>query len=202
MTNPFDDQAKTWDDPPGRLRLAAEIFVALWARVRVRPDGDVLDYGRGTGLLARALAPHVRRLTAVDSSPGMLDALSAKACAAGFRQVETLLADFEQGPIPPGTFHLVCSAMTLHHVADAAGILRVFFGLLQPGGGRAIADLDEEDGSFHARREGVHHPGFDRNIFARRLTDAGFGSIEFTTAAHSETIGRIYPVFLATARQP
>jgi ubiquinone/menaquinone biosynthesis C-methylase UbiE len=202
MINPFDEQAKSWDDHPSRLRMAAELFAALRARVPVQPDWHVLDYGSGTGLLALALAPHVRLLTAVDSSAGMLDALSAKSRAAGVRNIETRLADFARDPAPATSFHLVASAMTLHHVADVDGMLRVFFGLLHPGGWLAIADLDEEDGSFHSRSDGVHHRGFDRSGLSRRLMNAGFESIGFITAAHSEKNGRVYPVFLATARRP
>ena len=201
MANPFDDRAQAWDEDPRRIQLAADVFAALERAIPLRADMAALDYGAGTGLLSLALAPRVRRVLAVDSSPGMLDALARKTCP-GVGNVELLLADFATDPPPPGPFDLVASAMTLHHVADVDGLLRTFFALLAPGGHLALADLDAEDGTFHASPDGIHHFGFDRAALAQRIAAAGFIGVEFNTAAHSEKHARRYSVFLAAARKP
>ena len=91
--------------------------------------------------------------------------------------------------------------MTLHHVADVEALLRKFFSLLAPGGCLALADLDAEDGTFHATREGIHHFGFDREAFAAQLATAGFVDVQFDTAARVAK-ARDYSVFLATAHKP
>ena len=203
MTSSFDARAQTWDDDPRRRQLAASVFAALAQAVPLRADMVALDYGAGTGLLALALAARVRRVLAVDSSAGMLAVLAEKARARRCANVETLHADFAQDPLPPGPFDLVASAMTLHHVADVAGLLRKFFALLAPGGRIALADLDAEDGSFHgANAAGVHHLGFDRAALARQLAAAGFADVRVTDAARNEKNGRVYAVFLAAARKP
>ena len=202
MTSAFDDRARTWDDDPRRRQLAAGIFGALEQAVPLRAEWTALDYGAGTGLLTLALAARVRRVLAVDSSAGMLAVLAEKARAGG-ANVETLHADFAQDPLPAGPFDLIASAMTLHHVADVAGLLRKFFALLAPGGRIALADLDAEDGSFHgANAAGVHHLGFDRAALGRQLAAAGFSDVCFSAAARSEKNGRVYPVFLVAARKP
>ncbi|NIV32583.1 MAG: methyltransferase domain-containing protein, partial [Anaerolineae bacterium] len=60
-------------------------------------------------------------------------------------------------------FDLIVSAMALHHVEDTERLLQRFHQHLSPGGGIALADLDQEDGSFHPPEvEGVFHDGFDR----------------------------------------
>ena len=203
MTSSFDARAQTWDDDPRRRKLAESIFAALERAVPLRADMAALDYGAGTGLLALALAARVRRVLAVDSSAGMLAVLADKARARRCANVETLHADFAQDPLPPGPFDLVASAMTLHHVADVAGLLRKFFALLAPGGRIALADLDAEDGSFHgAHAAGVHQLGFDRAALGRQLADAGFADVRFADAARSEKNGRAYSVFIAAARKP
>ena len=200
-SNPFDDRAKTWDEQPRRIKLAEDLFAALERHIPLRPDMTALDYGCGTGLLSLALAPRVRRLVAVDSSPGMLDVLSQKLAAGGIANVDVLLSDFSDGPLPPGPFNLVVSAMTLHHVADVDGLLRIFFALLARGGRIALADLDAEDGTFHSSQDGVHHLGFDRGTFAKRLAEAGFADVRFATATRIAK-SRDYSVFLATAQKP
>jgi 2-polyprenyl-3-methyl-5-hydroxy-6-metoxy-1,4-benzoquinol methylase len=202
MASAFDARATTWDDQPGRRQMAADLCAALERRVALRPEWTVLDYGAGTGLLALALAPRVRRVTAVDSSAGMLEVLGQKARASGAAHVETLLADFSKDPPPPGPFDLVVSAMTLHHVADTAALLRNFFALLAPGGSVALLDLDTEDGSFHDDNHGIPHFGFDRDTLSRQLAAAGFAALQLTTATRIQKNSRTYPVFLAAARKP
>ena len=202
MASSFDARAKTWDEQPRRLQLAADIFAALEKQIPLQRDWSALDYGAGTGLLTLALAPRVRRVVAVDSSAGMLEVLAQKAEAGGFGRVETLLADFTRDPLPAGPFDLIASAMTLHHVADIAPLFRNFFKLLANGGRIALADLDAEDGTFHEHSDGIHHFGFDREVLSNQLAAAGFVDIRFAAAARIARNSRVYPVFLATARKP
>ena len=202
MPSSFDSRAGSWDSDPGRLQLADHLFSALEERLPLQPDWTALDYGCGTGLLTLALASRLRRVLAVDSSPGMLDVLEHKIHALGLPHVETLHADFEQDPLPVGPFDLIVSAMTLHHVANVVLLLRKFIELLSPGAHLALLDLDSEDGSFHGHADGVHHRGFPRDDLARTLAAAGFRNVDFTTATRIEKNGRPYPVFLALARKP
>lgn len=202
MTKSFDDRAQTWDDDPRRGQLAADVFAALARAVPLRPDMAALDVGAGTGLLTLALAPRVRRVVAVDSSAGMLDVLRRKAQAADVRNVDLFQADVAAGPLPPGPYDLVAAAMTLHHVADVDALFRKFHALLAPGGFLALADLEAEDGSFHADSAGIPHFGFDRGEFAKRLAAAGFADVHVADATRISKNAREYPVFLAAARKP
>ena len=201
MSNTFDARASTWDEDPGRLQLAADIFSAIEKQIPLQPGFAALDYGCGTGLLTFALAPRVRRITAVDSSRGMLDRLAQKQQSSGLLNIDLLQSDFSNHPLPSGAYDLLTTAMTLHHVANVEQILRQFFSLLAPGGFLALADLDTEDGTFHSNSEGIHHFGFDRDTLARQLEACGFGNLHFTTASRIQKHGRTYPVFLATAQK-
>ena len=201
MSNTFDARASTWDEDPGRLQLAADIFSAIEKQIPLQPGFAALDYGCGTGLLTFALAPRVRRITAVDSSRGMLDRLAQKQQSSGLLNIDLLQSDFSTHPLPSCAYDLLTTAMTLHHVANVEKILRQFFSLLAPGGFLALADLDTEDGTFHSNSEGIHHFGFDRDTLARQLEACGFGNLHFTTASRIQKHGRTYPVFLATAQK-
>jgi ubiquinone/menaquinone biosynthesis C-methylase UbiE len=202
MTSSFDERAQAWDEQPRRVQLAADIFAALEKQIPLHSDMAALDYGAGTGLLTLALAPRVRRITAVDSSAGMLEVLAQKARAAGFGSIVRLQSDFAKDSLPPGPYDLIASAMTLHHVADVAVLFRKFISLLARGGQIALADLDAEDGTFHENSGGIPHFGFDREGFSNQLAAAGFADIRFASAARIEKNARTYSVFLATARKP
>jgi hypothetical protein len=94
--------------------------------------------------------------------------------------------------------------MTLHHICDTPRILSCFYQLLLPGGYLCIADLDQEDGSFHKEPfEG--HFGFDRQALARLTTAVGFEVLGFETVYEMVKIvedqQRSYPIFLMTARR-
>jgi 2-polyprenyl-3-methyl-5-hydroxy-6-metoxy-1,4-benzoquinol methylase len=177
----FDALANNYDQEHTVVRANA-IASAVRRQVDLNSEMDVLDFGAGTGLVTLALQPYVRSVTAVDTSKGMLDILDAKTQDRQIANVRTLLYDLvEEGPLEL-RFDLIASAMTLHHVSDVAGILRVFRQMLRPGGTIAIADLDAEDGSFHPDKTGVVHFGFERGQLSRLLRDAGFGKIKVCTA--------------------
>ncbi len=199
----FDHEAGTWDQKVHRRILAEAIAGCMKNRMPFTRDTRAMDFGAGTGLVSLALRPLVGSLTAVDTSAPMIEALRAKAAEAGLDGVVTLVADVERGGVLPGPFDMIVSSMVFHHVEDVPRLLKLFHAALVPGGWIGIADLDEEDGSFHADRAGVHHDGFARAALARQAADAGFSSIAFDDAhvIRREDRGRSYPVFLMTARR-
>lgn len=202
----FDRIAASWDDSPTRRALAAAVANAIADAAPVAPHWRALEYGCGTGLVGARLAPRLGHLLATDLSPGMLRVLAEKARTAGLANLETRVLDLTREPPPAARFELIFSSMTLHHIPDVPALLRVFHGMLQPDGWLALADLDAEDGSFHAPDvPGVAHHGFDRSELARWLMDAGFRDVAVRSAHTVEKIrdGHTarYPVFLISARR-
>lgn len=200
MNDLFRDKAADWDERPVPAQISEGVFAAIVARLSFDATQDVLDFGAGTGLLASKLAPHARRILAVDISAAMLEKLAAKPELAG--KVEPICADIVAQPLSARVDRIV-SAMAMHHVEDTDALLRALHLHLRPGGRLALADLDAEDGSFHPPgTEGVFHAGFDRAELARALEAAGFVEVAFETACVVHREGRDYPVFLATAAKP
>lgn len=202
----FDAAAAEWDAQPRRVALAKAVVEAVRAAVPLRPDMRALDVGAGTGLVSLGLLAHVADLTAADASPGMLCVLEEKARGLGLgNRLHTRQIDLSEGEWPAGSFDLIVSSMTLHHLPDVPEVLRRLRPALRPGGWIALADLDTEDGSFHADKTGVYHSGFDRAELCRWLSEAGFAS----PAAHdahrmtkpgADGVIRDYPIFLVTAQ--
>lgn len=200
----FDGKARAWDANPVFRERAERIARAIRARVPLNRDMTALDYGSGTGLLSFPLRDALGRITLMDSSAGMLAVAREKIAAQGLTHMTVRQVDLTADPPADERYDLIYTSMTLHHIPDTDHILRVFHGLLNPGGWLAIADLDREDGSFHGPEVEVHH-GFDRAQLAARATAAGFGEVAFETVfaidKATEAGARSYPVFLMTARR-
>lgn len=200
----FDSKARQWDDNPVFRERGLKIAEAIRKAVPLHRHMSALDYGCGTGLLSFPLRDELGAILLADSSSGMLDVVAEKIAAQGVTNMTPVKLDLLIDPPPAQRFDLIVSAMTLHHVPDTDHILRIFHDLLQPGGTLCIADLDQEDGSFHGPEVDVH-PGFDRGDLSLRATQAGFSDMQFQTvfsiAKEYETGTRNYPVFLMTARR-
>jgi ubiquinone/menaquinone biosynthesis C-methylase UbiE len=95
----------------------------------------ILEIGAGTGyftlnLLRQGIA---ERATAIDISPGMLEALQASARRLGL-EVETVPGDAEHLPFADESFDLVLGHAVLHHIPDLPRALRECVRVLKAGG--------------------------------------------------------------------
>lgn len=198
----FDTVASTWDEEPRRVKLAADIGAAIRDAVPLSADWDGMDYGCGTGLLTLDLAPALHSMVGMDSSQGMVDRLTAKCAATGIQNTRALCCNLEQGKLSAGPFHLITSAMALHHIPEIVPLLTSLRRLLHPGGWVALADLETEDGSFHDNQTGVFHHGFSREELEGFLAQAGFTSIAIRRATTMRKGERVYSVLLAVAINP
>ncbi|MBU5614441.1 class I SAM-dependent DNA methyltransferase [Geomonas azotofigens] len=201
----FDAVADQWDQEPRRLKLAQDVVAAMRKALPLGPDMDALDYGCGSGLVTLGLRPFVRRITGADSSPGMLEVLNKKIHARGLTNVVTLPLDLEQQRLE-GSFDLIVSSMTLHHVRDVPPLIGALAKALKPGGWLALADLETEDGRFHDDPTGVLHHGFSREFLTGEFTRNGLADVAVITAASIEKQGgdgapRRYPVLLCVGHK-
>jgi ubiquinone/menaquinone biosynthesis C-methylase UbiE len=201
----FDDKALTWDADPVKQERALAVAAALRQRVPLSTTWQALEYGCGTGLLSFALQADLGRITLADSSPGMLTVLEEKISAAGLTHLHSLALDLTTDPLPAERYDLIYTLMTLHHVPDTTRLLRDFYTLLRPGGWLGIADLDQEDGSFHGAGF-TGHRGFNREALRAQLFSLGFNHVDFSTSylmkkATDQGL-REYPLFLAVATRP
>jgi ubiquinone/menaquinone biosynthesis C-methylase UbiE len=201
----FNKAAVTWDQP-NRVILARSIAHAVLSEVELTSKMQVLDFGCGTGLLTLHFQPLVNSITGVDSSQGMLDVLRGKIESQGLKNVRTECLDIENGELLKGTYDVIVSSMTLHHIREIQPLFNQFYKALTPGGYLCIADLDLDDGQFHENNEGVFHFGFDREIMRQVFVESGLREIRTRTAAEViKTVlkrdSRSFTVFLATGQK-
>lgn len=201
----FDQVAANWDQGAGRQELADNIARTIIDSVNIKAHMNVLDFGCGTGLLTLNLQPLVRLIIGVDSSAGMLDVLNKKIESQKLNNIKTQLVDIQEDGILEGTFDMVVSSMTLHHIQDLQGLFQQFSQVIPPGGLLCLADLDLDEGMFHQDNKGVFHFGFDREIIRNTLERSGFDVIHVKTAAMMTKIvqggKKSFSVFLIIAQR-
>jgi ubiquinone/menaquinone biosynthesis C-methylase UbiE len=200
----FDQDAASWDEKPGRVKLANDVADTILKEVLLTSDMDVLDFGCGTGLLTLRVQPLVHSVTGVDSSQKMLDILTAKIKDHNLSNISTKYLDLEQGDVLDGSYHLIVSSMTMHHIQKIRPLLDQFYQVLATPGCLCIADLDLDDDQFHDNKDGVFHGGFDRTELHQVLIEAGFDDVLDRTAAEvmkptSDGGKRSFNVFLMVA---
>ncbi|MDA8128999.1 MAG: class I SAM-dependent methyltransferase [Betaproteobacteria bacterium] len=201
----FDSKARQWDENPIFRERALKIADGIRRTVPLNRDMRALDYGSGTGLLSFPLRSELGAILLADSSSGMLEVAAEKIATQRATNMATAKLDLLVDPPPTQRFDLIYTSMTLHHVPDTDRILRIFHDLLRPGGYLCVADLDEEDGSFHGLDVVDVHHGFARPELGRLAAQAGFADVQFQTVFNidkeRETTTQSYPVFLMTAKR-
>ena len=153
----------------------AQVVAKLEKALGRTPDRfeQILEIGAGTGyftlnLLRQGIAA---RATAIDISPGMLDALRASAERLGLA-VETAPADAEHLPFGDESFDLVLGHAVLHHIPDLRRALDECARVLKPGGTLAFMGEPSRHGDRIAilpKRVGILAvPVWARLVGARR----------------------------------
>jgi cyclopropane fatty-acyl-phospholipid synthase-like methyltransferase len=190
----FAHKSKSWDTESGSAQTAKGIADLIVKNIILSPSMEIMDFGAGTGLLAYFVAPHIKKMVAVDNSPAMLAELKNKKFPS---QIEILEKDLGVESIDR-CFDGIISSMTIHHLEETKSLFSKFYAMLNDGAFIAIADLDTEDGSFHSDNTGVFHYGFDREALQRIAEDVGFKDVKFETANTINKPHATFTVFLMT----
>jgi SAM-dependent methyltransferase len=119
----------------GRPPYAGLLIQRVAATVGLGSGHRVLDLGCGPGQLARAFAPLVRDVVAVDPEPEMLRV--AAGASAGVGNVTFVRGGSADLPARLGRFRLVVMGRSFHWM-DRAATLRVLDGMIEPGGAVAL----------------------------------------------------------------
>jgi ubiquinone/menaquinone biosynthesis C-methylase UbiE len=154
---------------------AAARIEQLTERVRrfAEPRGDerALDAGTGTGPLALALAPLVREVIGLDLVPEML--AHARRSADGIPNISFVEGDVLRLPFESGSFDLVATSRTIHHIQWPEIALAEITRVTRLGGHVLVVDqiasADPLEALAHNRIERLRDPSH-----ARVLPDTDF----------------------------
>jgi ubiquinone/menaquinone biosynthesis C-methylase UbiE len=110
-----------------------------------QPHFEVLDVAAGTGHLSRAIAPHVKRVVALDLTPEMLVQGQREAEQQGLTNVAFEQGEAEHLSYANEAFDLVVTRFSLHHFADARGPVQEMVRACRRGGRVAVIDIVSPD---------------------------------------------------------
>ncbi|MBI4264858.1 MAG: metalloregulator ArsR/SmtB family transcription factor [Acidobacteria bacterium] len=148
----------------------------LWAVLAlIDPTLVVGDLGCGTGQLSETIAPHVRRVIAVDGSGDMLDA--ARRRLQEVPNVDLRRGDLEALPLETGELDAAMLSLVLHYSPDPARALAEVARVLRPGGRLLVVDMLPHEREEYQQQMGHVWLGFSDKQISRFLMGAGFQEV-------------------------
>lgn len=206
----FDNAAQNWDNHSPRMQMVNEISDKILATIPMDKSMKALEYGCGTGNVAVKFSQRVGKITAIDLSEGMLEQLRNKIKREGIANVKPLQRDLSlenSADDLDGSYDLIYSMMTMHHVRNVDRLLENLIDLLKDGGTLVLIDLEKEDGTFHEDDVPVEHLGFEpetlrEKLVEKRMTDIQFSTVYTMTRFNDDDTKRgDYPIFMLSARR-
>ncbi len=192
----FAHKSKSWDMNSKRVQNAKAIAETIVGQIPLHKKMHLLDLGAGTGLLSFFLAQKAGKITALDNSPSMLEMFHEKRpeflCETDHIEADFMKHTFET------QYDGIVSSMTIHHIEDIPALFHKLHTVLKPGGFIALADLEEEDGTFHSDNTGVFHYGFDTEKLVETAQNAGFHEVSLHHASTIRKPHREFGIFLLT----
>lgn len=166
----FESAAGQWDKLRDELFGRASYLQALPALLD--PEWTVGDLGTGTGQMAAALAPFVKKVIAVDRSGDMLQA--ARRRLKDSPNVEVRRGDLEALPIGDRELDAATLVLVLHHVPGPLAVLREAARVLRPGARLLLCDMLPHDREEYRQQMGHVWLGFAVPQVQQMLGEAGF----------------------------
>ncbi len=135
------------------------------------------DLGCGTGPIADALAPCVRRVVAVDESGPMLAA--ARRRFAKLAHVDVRAGSLEALPLERGELDVAVLCLVLHFTLDPARVFAEARRVLKPRGRLLVIDFTPHARDQYAVAMGQVWQGFDEPQLGAWLRQAGFPHLRY-----------------------
>lgn len=129
----FWDWVAGMSHAPKRLGRVPRRVVAT-AGKHLSPESVVLDVGCGPGDVTVAIAARVASVTALDASPGMIEAARETARRSGAGNIDFVAGDIDALASREARFTAVTAFNVLHYIDDIPAVARTVEALLAPGG--------------------------------------------------------------------
>ncbi|MDW6005211.1 class I SAM-dependent DNA methyltransferase [Vibrio mangrovi] len=204
MSHYFDSVASSWDSNPMKVERS-KVTAERVKEIGFQSYDSIVDFGSGTGLLGVQFRDTFTHVHLADSSQEMLNVAQKKIDEADISNIHT--HQIERLSELNSKYSAIVTLMTLHHIPDVKGFFADAYDVLESRGTMIIADLYQEDGSFHQHHpEFSGHNGFDIPELVAIAESSGF--IVQSTEQYFEIrkknddgVEGVYPLFLLVVKK-
>lgn len=149
MTEPASHKDQVLDQFTQQAESYARLTASLTPRSQAddlaafgaQPDDVALDVACGSGNLAIPIAARVRRVTAIDLTPAMIEQGKARQADKGIANIDWMVGDVDPLPFGDASFSLVMCSAAIHHFDRPARVFREMVRVCRPGGRIAVKDF-------------------------------------------------------------
>ncbi|UMB61343.1 class I SAM-dependent methyltransferase [Lutibacter sp. A80] len=201
-TSHFDKKAENWDNNPEKIKRASVFAEEIIKFIKPSKKTKALEFGCGTGLLSFQLQNYFKEITLVDTSEGMLNVLKEKIKQLKITNFKPLKINILKNFNTVSKIDVIYTLMTMHHIKNIDKTIQVFNLILNKNGYLCIADLVEEDGTFHNSSPDFDgHNGFKKENLTATLLKNGFKTIHYSVCYEIKKNNKTYPLFLLIAEK-
>jgi len=198
----FNKEAVNWDNNPEKTARAKIFAKKIINCIKPSKKMKALEFGCGTGLLSFQLKNYFDEITLVDTSEGMIQVLKEKVKQLKVKNFKPYLIDVLEDSTSISKMDVIYTLMTMHHIEDTNKAAKIFNSLLNKNGFLCIADLVEEDGTFHPTSQNfIGHKGFNKIDLTKLLDNNGFEVVHYAICYEIEKNDKRYPLFLLIAKK-
>jgi len=208
------DQFTRWARPFAELPAHSqpEAMSQSLEAARIGPDDDVLDVACGPGLVACEAAARARRVTGVDLTPTMIEQAKERQAALRLDNMRWEIADAYTLPFEDGSFDVVITRYSFHHLQEPARALMEMVRVCKVGGRIAVIDATPatEAQDAYNRMERIRDPSHATALTPSELRELGRNAsleefavdgyrlpVLLDTLADAETLPELVSIFEA-----
>ncbi|MCL0044485.1 class I SAM-dependent methyltransferase [Dehalococcoidia bacterium] len=141
-----------------------------------------IDIGTGAGFTAFSIASYSTHVLATDIAPGMLTQVRRLASERNITNVEVVIAEAENLPLPGASMDAVSCRHAAHHFYDLHQSVQEARRVLKPGGVLLLADTVAPESNYQeswmndveVRRDATHQRNLKPSEWRTVLDDEGF----------------------------